>query len=153
MEVFVSPGLKLSPHASNKASKSIKAVSFVWMLQKSTCCDFGLWNRMYISPVRTHLKFASFVCNPYRRGDITALSLNLFPNPYRIWTNLEPYLKPEFSKTTRHKLKFNLFSDRSRLTLSGCIFYLNFCRRTFEKFEFKVWLRYDTDTIREQSLS
>ena len=59
-------------------------------------------------------------------------------------------LKAEFSKTTRQKLKVKLYSDRARLTLSGYIFNSNFCRRTCEKFKLKVWLRYDSNIIRNK---
>ena len=68
------------------------------------------------------------------------------PAPY-----LNKSLKPEFSKTTRQKLKIKLFSNRARVTLSEYIFNWNFRRRTFEKFELEVRLRYSTEWIREKS--
>ena len=62
------------------------------------------------------------------------------PYAYRILT----YLKPNFSITTRQKLKVKLYYDRSRSVLQKCIYILNFCRVVFENFDLKLWLKYGT---------
>ena len=55
-------------------------------------------------------------------------------------------LDTNFSKTSRQKLKVNLYPDRARLTLQEYKFNLNFCPRVFEKLILKVWLWYGTVT-------
>ena len=71
MGVFVSSNLKLSKHVSNKTSKANKVLGM--LVKNFTCRDVDLWKQLYISLVRSHLEFASFVLNPYRQGDISIL--------------------------------------------------------------------------------
>ena len=69
-------------------------------------------------------------------------------------TRTVPYLnqtsKSKFSKTTRQNLIKKSNSNRERLTLPDCIFIFIFCRRNFEKISLELWLKYGTDTVREQ---
>ena len=62
----------------------------------------------------------------------------VFPNlsPYRSVLYPNETLNTNFSKTSRQKLKLNIYSYRVNLALSEYNFILNFCRRVFKKFVF-----------------
>ena len=56
---------------------------------------------------------------------------------YRTEPYLHHSLKTYFSKTTRQKLKVNVYSYRASLVLSEFNFTFNFCRVVFEKLVIK----------------
>ena len=60
--------LKWSKHVSNIALRANKVLRM--LVKNFTCRVIDLWNQLFISLVRLHLKFASSVWNPYLQSDI-----------------------------------------------------------------------------------
>ena len=76
-------------------------------------------------------------------------SVNLFTNSNRTvpWPNFKIKI---LKKLLDRDLKCIYIFYRTDIALSKFNFTFNFCRVVFEKFGFKVRLRYDTNTVRKQ---